>query len=408
MPVKEKDMEDEIKNAKQAREAIEEKATNIRYIPEEFITPELIQMCIEEGKNKDGYVFPVLIEFAPRQYITAELVSLSLTAVEKHRNNEKTNNFDQMVSGFLSDTELLKCVRFIPAELWTAKLSDFCLEMVGKRGINLDYVPHEHITAAMSNAAFNQDYRAIEFMPDNHKTAQMCFIAIKQEFPKMFKYALKELMSPELEALCIQKVKEKAGRFRNDIPDDFKTSAISLEAVKGHISMFDFIPENLRTQEIYFEAVKRSGVILERTPNEFKTAEMCLEAVKQKPLLFRDCVPENLRTAEVSLEAVKGYGELLEFVPENLRTEEICFEAVKQDGRACDHVPENLRTERILETAKKNGYSVKAKAEDLTSMDAYYKVLIDQMQYMPLETRQAMVNTMPNLPPEVREALLKP
>ena len=402
-------MEDEIKNAKHAKEAIEESVLNIQYIPEEFVTPELIQMCIEEGKNKNGYVFAVLIEFAPRQYITAELVSLSLEAVEKDRKNDKAKGFDQMVDGgFLRDTKLLEVVQFIPTELWTAQLSDFCLEMVGKRGIDLRYVPKEHITVQMSNAAFNQDFKAFEFMPDNHKTAQMCFIALQNDFPKMFKYALKELMSPELEALCIQKVKENPNAFRNGIPDDFKTVAISLAAVITHISMFDFVPENLRTQEIYFEAVKRNGAILQKTPNELKTSAMCLEAVKQSPLMFRDCVPDNLKTAEMCLTAVKGYGELLEFVPENIKTEDICFEAVQHDGRACDHVPENLKTDKILETAKKNGYVVKVKAEDVTSMDAYYKVLIDQMQYMPLEARQAMVNTMPNLPPEVRSALLKP
>ena len=304
-------MEDEIKSAKDALLAIQESGRNIQYIPEEFITPELIQLCIEQGKNDSGYVLTALLEFAPRQYITAELVALCLEAVEKDRRNDKVKDLSKTEDGFLPERELIKYVRFIPSALFRAELSDFCLYMVGKCGIDLKCVPKENITAPMSNAAFNQDYRAFEFMPDNHKTAQMCFVALQNDFPKMFKYALKELMSPELEALCIEKVKANPNAFRNGIPDDFKTAGISLEAVKTHVSMFDYVPENLRTQEIYFEGVKRNAAILEKTPNDMKTAAMCLEAVKQSPQLFRDSVPENCKTAEVCLEAVKGYGELL-------------------------------------------------------------------------------------------------
>jgi hypothetical protein len=375
-------------------------------VPEELVTQELIELCLEEGKNDDGYVFTAMLEHAPRQFITAELVKLCLEAVDKERRNSKAKNFSEHVNGGLPENELFEYVKFIPAGLWSAELTEFCLQKVRNRGVELRHVPKECVTAQMCSDACQQDFRAIEYVPDNFKTAQMCAEAVKQDFLKMLKYVPENLMSVELEAVFIQKVKEKARTF-DKIPDGLKTAAVCLEAVKGDSYMIKAVPENLRTPEVYLEAVKRDANILKETPDELKTALMCLEAVKNHPFLLRDCVPENLKTADVCLEAVKGRGELLEHVPVNLRTEEICFEAVKQDGRACDHVPENLRTGKILETAKANGYMVKVKAEEVNSMDAYLKILNDQMQNMPPEAREAMMKSMANMPPEVREAMMK-
>jgi len=134
------------------------------------------------------------------------------------------------------------------------------------------------------------------------------------------------------------------------VPEDFKTAELCLEAVKQNGYALQYVPENLKTTELCLEAVKKDGQSLIDVPILLQTAELCLDAVKQNGYALQ-YVPKSLKTAELCLEAIKKNGCALQYVPETIQTSELCLEAVKQSSHAIRYVPENLKTVELFKAA---------------------------------------------------------
>ena len=84
------------------------------------------------------------------------------------------------------------------------------------------------------------------------------------------------------------------------VPENLRTAKVCFEAVKqGGMALrrgspLQYVPEKLKTTELCLEAVKRDGWSLIHVPPGLKTVELCHEAVKQVGYDFGE-VPEELR-----------------------------------------------------------------------------------------------------------------
>jgi len=360
----------EITNVQEAMDAVKKDGRMIREVPEEFITQDVVNLSIEYGK-KDGYTLLYVLECAPAKFFTPKLIEICVEAVKKDRINDTVKNFKDHQEGGVPDKDLIEYLKFIPVNMVTKGLLDICLDVVKKRGQDIEDIPKEHLTADMCREAVAQDYRALEYIPDNLKTAKMCLDAAKQDLFKMLPFIPKEHMSKELSLLCLEKVAEKADVFKR-IPDELKTPEICIEAVKRNVRLLEEVPENLKSSKIYFEAVKQDANILKKVPEEFITAEMCNEAVLNNPRMF-------------------------EYVPDKFKTTQMCVDVLKKSVGLYEYIPEKLRTEEIKEVAKQCGYVFPAEnvsADKITSMDAYMEVLNEQLKHLPPEVREQVLKSM--------------
>ena len=192
------------------------------------------------------------------------------------------------------------------------------------------------------------------------------------------------------------------GEALKDVPEEFKTEELCLEAVRKDGLALQFVPWgqlNLTVSEkveLCLEAVKQDSFALKNMPwRQLNLAvsekvEICIEAVKQNGYSLQ-FVPKGLMTAEVCLEAVKHGGKALQFVPEKTRTAEICIEAVKREDNASMYVPGKLREK------------VRSKFNNMTKIDiraltgeeirfAFYELAERELNSVPPNTTKSKIS----------------
>jgi hypothetical protein len=86
----------------------------------------------------------------------------------------------------------------------------------------------------------------------------------------------------------------------DEIPDEYKTSAVCLVAIREYGSDCENIPTELQSEEFFIEAVEinENGKALKYVPEEYRTEKVCLAALKSHPDMAEEIlgyVPKELR-----------------------------------------------------------------------------------------------------------------
>jgi flagellar motor switch protein FliG len=279
--------------------------------------------------------------------------------------------------------EAYKALQYVPDNLKTAEL---CLEALkqDKSGELLEYVPENIKSLEFWHEAVKIAGHFLSFVDPLIISVELCHEAVRfhgealSDVPKELK----------TEQMCLDAVKLN-GRALKYVPEEFKTEQMCLEAVQISTHPFQYVPENLKTAEIYNKITRNDIRMFRFVPDSLKTKEMCMLAVGQyeKALRF---VPEKFKTAELCMEAVKHYGKMLWYVPENLRTTDLCLEAVRQYGKALNFVPEKLKTPELCMAAiESDGSSFKFVPEKLKTMElcleAAKNINREMLEYVPPE-----------------------
>jgi hypothetical protein len=117
----------------------------------------------------------------------------------------------------------------------------------------------------------------------------------------------------------------------------------------------------ITTVEQALDAVKQDCFALKNLPKQFKTPSVCLEALRQNRIVI-DCIPANLKELIDAVERIEDLPEemtdediclmAIEFaectlgdVPEEYRTLDVCITAIEQGNTPIEDVPEHLREE---------------------------------------------------------------
>ena len=137
----------------------------------------------------------------------------------------------------------------------------------------------------------------------------------------------------------------------------------------------------------------KDGERLSNIPQEYRTYEMCLEAVRRNGITLC-CVPRDLRSYEICLYAVKQYGYVLSYVPIKYRDYGMCLTAVKSSGFAIDYVPRVYLNKKLyIEAVKQNGrvlkyipieerdYEICKEALNQISKNMSFRIFISNKEY---------------------------
>jgi hypothetical protein len=100
--------------------------------------------------------------------------------------------------------------------------------------------------------------------------------------------------------VCHEAVKQD-GMALQCVPQELRTAELCLLAVKNdkYGKVLYFVPQELRTAELCHVAVKQAGKAIRHVPEVLRTVELCMVAVKQNEDAFWDILPEELRKKEI-------------------------------------------------------------------------------------------------------------
>jgi len=237
---------------------------------------------------------------------------------------------------------------------------------VNQNGLALEYVPHELRTEELCRIAVAQDGWALKYVPQKLRTDEMCRIAVKQD-GRPLQYVPEPLRTEEMYRLAVA----QNGQALDYVPGAMRTKELYRLAITQDGSLLKCVPEDLRSEELCRIAVAQDGRALEYVPLKLRTEAICKIAVAQAGLalvavpdvlltgrrIWRLCgMRQTLRAQrkhaeEICRIAVMQNGAALDAVPDVLRTEELCRMAVEQNGQALRYVPEEFRTEYICKIA---------------------------------------------------------
>lgn len=143
----------------------------------------------------------------------------------------------------------------------------------------------------------------------------------KEIFKSIFDHCPRFLL--ELETIGMVAIKQNGAALQH-VPDEMKTEEMCMTAVQQTGGALKYVPKKMKNEKMCMTAVQQDGMALQFVPNTLRTKDMCTAAVKQDGYSLK-YVPEiegkfTFRTVDMCIIAVKQNGLALQFVPENLIT----------------------------------------------------------------------------------------
>lgn len=239
-----------------------------------------------------------------------------------------------------------------------------CLAMVSEDGLCLQDVPDKVLEGPdgekIRMTAVTQNGLALEFIPENLRSGEICAAAIRQNGN-----ALKFLNTGSFRNsdICLEAVRQDGLALQYVRPEE-KTPDLCLLAYTGNHEAMEFIPENLRKhvleaadsagkEQSIIESLQNGEILLKDVGLINQTYEVCQAAVETDPMQL-EYVMQNYLRPELCLMAVEKNGQALRYVPEDMRDSVICNAALTQNNDAWVWVPESLRDEDLYRTVVRN------------------------------------------------------
>lgn len=182
---------------------------DLEYIPDEFKTPELCEMAVEQNG--------MALNFVPEELRTYELCMLALNR----------------------DVYAVECV---PYKFLTPELCEIAVQQNGKA---LNFVLEELKTPELCRMAVEQNGMSIFSVPEKYKTPELCRMAVKQNGWVL------EFIPDELKTYDLCKIAcEQDGDALIYVPDELKTYELCEIAVKQNGHTLEHIPKEFLTEEL--------------------------------------------------------------------------------------------------------------------------------------------------------------
>lgn len=252
-----------------------------------------------------------------------------------------------------------KALEFVPKELKTLELCFIAVEtgfpLVTERGPALKFVPEELKTPKLCLAALarargyqNGVMSLTEYIPKEFKTKTPKEWLTNEKMTTDLFGSIDDAMKTR--ELCLAALRKNGSFLRFDVPKDMLTPEMCLVAVQNDGTVLEFVPSEYITPKMCLVAVQNNGSALKYVPNELITLALCFVAVQTISSGYNSAfwsVPEKFKTAELCLAAVQNTGEALEIVPEELKTPELCFAAIQESPSAFAYVPKEFKTPKF-------------------------------------------------------------
>lgn len=202
------------------------------------------------------------------------------------------------------------------------------MRKVRMNGYELGEIPESERTPEVCMIALEQNPYALKFVPD--PTLDMYLLGLKEDYTILRK--IQEKMPEALDADAYMRAVRNNPHCFKDVPDEFKTEAMCLHAVRHHGDGIGYVPKSLATEEMCVEAVRNQAMAINSVyaahPG-LATEEVCFAAVEKDPTVFQ-------------------------YIHRADKTEELCLYAVGRRGMNLTHVPDEMRTQEMDRIALEN------------------------------------------------------
>ena len=196
-------------------------------------------------------------------------------------------------------------------------------------------VPMAERTAAVCHTGVLHDPLSFYFVPCNMLTNELCMLAVSK-WPSNIRYVPEHMRTDELCDLAISKVTSRTEPILPGLPDRYRNNLeVCWKLFELNHEEFGWFPDHLKTEAVCLAAIGVYPWALNCVPTRRITEEMCRKALSHPKCCWTvlQCVPEHLRSAEFCALAVQHDGQSLAEVPVPLRTKELCLAALKTGVR---------------------------------------------------------------------------
>jgi hypothetical protein len=222
--------------------------------------------------------------------------------------------------------------------------------VVEHSAINLKYVNRKHISQDMCDRCVSHNAWSLAFVPDHFKHEAMCLEAVKKHVT-CFNYVPESLITQDM----VDLVKSNHDCYAH-IPLKFKTLEFVFENLKsgGFISCEDFRPYlNQMSHQLCLELVNINGVFLKLLPDHMRVSDVCDRAFKINPKCL-EYIPKIHWNGGMVTKCVDLYPYYFTIIPDEWKTESMCLYVVQKYGRNIRYVPDRFMTQAVIRAALEN------------------------------------------------------
>ena len=272
---------------------VEDWGPSIAYVKDEFITYELCKTAIQ---NHDGAICSI----KPHLLTKAEYYNLCLQSVTENGWNMKYIP-KEVQTQELVDAAIKSICWAIQYCLDKYKTYDNCLSAVRRNGQTMEYVPSHFIDKQMCELSAKSRYPCLNHIPKEFLTQEVCEMAVRADGENV-KYVPDEFMSIDMAWLAIKS--PAPSHPSNDmcasniqyIKAQFLTKDIIVDSASRWYCTYGRVPKECRTKDV-------EEAVLEVAPYCIKdmeqTPERCMKVLKQYPYIVGDYIPIENITSEM-------------------------------------------------------------------------------------------------------------
>ena len=319
-----------------------------RYIPDEFMTPELCLIALQ-NTSSDEFLSKI-----PENILTHEMCSvfvsrfpLALFSVPKNMITKQMVETAVNIDG--------RSIIYAPLELITQEIfskaldtyhkswgdlfdkqerKEYLVKLINQEiaeklikisDVYLRYIPQEFMTEEMANKVISKNIRFMAYLPERLITKSMCIDAVNDK-----------------------------GILLKFVPKKFIDLELCKMAINNDPNSIEFVPKEFQTLELQKLAISLNGKAISRIPSEYVSKELIEMAIRQNPLSLSK-IPDIYKTPEICQLAVSLNAMALVSVPNQLKTYDMCKMAVLYDPRSIRRVPVEILTQEFYDDVIQNG-----------------------------------------------------
>ena len=279
--------------------------------------------------------------FIPEQYITQEMID-SLYEENKYSIIKNIPKNKLKISYLWDDANFIS---HFPKEV----LNDNIIKQYLKYyRYNIRYLPDEYKTYEICKLAIMEDYKNLEYIPEKYINKDI--IDLYYESNVLFLNDGIECIPTEYlkQDFFINVVNNKKNSssfyYLKNIPKHFFTKEICKKICEISSLGLRYIPEDLITKELCELAVKCDGHALSYVPEKYLTKEIYEYALIHEDTTTREKYPEYIFDQDLCNILARENYHSLEIIPNKFLNQDLCNIAIQINPWNIEHVPENFQS----------------------------------------------------------------
>lgn len=267
--------------------ALNYKVYNFEFVPIELLEGDkgksLLLLAIEKGSSLGlaplGFLNPLPV-FTYEYEFYRELVKINGMELTYVPIQFKIKEMCEIALG-----NNVWAIEFIPAEVLTLEM---CISAIKKSNV-FEHIPEKFRTDLIYTIAISNDFMTLEDVPIKFITKEICEIALKNSALEI-KFIPKEVLTLEM---CVSAIRERD--VFQYIPEKFRNNTFYEMTFARNEIKFEDIPKEKINFELLKNLIKINYNCFEKISDDFKTEELYLIAIEQNPALIESIKDDKIK-----------------------------------------------------------------------------------------------------------------